>query len=75
MNRQMGSISSDRSLILHDCGLLVSVVLLSVTFYTARLGFYNDDWAVLATLDLANDHSTAALVGELARNPRIENVR
>src|SRR5713101_6432791 len=63
----MVSISSARSLMSRDCGLLTLGVLLSVAFYTAQLGFYNDDWAVLATLDLADDHSTAALVSHLMR--------
>jgi hypothetical protein len=55
---------------LSECGLLIFGVLLSVVFYTARLGFYADDWAVLATLDLADNHSTAALVGQLTRDHR-----
>jgi hypothetical protein len=66
----MESVSSNRWQILRDCGLLISVVLLSVAFYTSRLGFYSDDRAVLARLDLADNHWVGALTGQLSRNHR-----
>jgi hypothetical protein len=53
--------SPSRLYMLSDCGFLALIVILSVIFYINRLGFYYDDWAVLATMDLAEDQSADAL--------------
>jgi len=38
------------------------VVLLSVAFYVAKLGFYSDDWAFLAAMTHADDESIVGLI-------------
>jgi len=46
---------------LRDCLFLLLVVTLSVAPYITRLGFYGDDWAILAALVHADDSSFRAM--------------
>jgi hypothetical protein len=44
-----------------DCALLAAVIGISALTYVRGLGFYYDDYSVLAHLDAARDHSLAGL--------------
>jgi hypothetical protein len=50
---------------LQDCSFLAAIVLISVALYIRDLGFYSDDWAVLADLGKAADHSYLGIVSSL----------
>ena len=65
---------SDRRATALDVAALLAVVLLSVLPYVARLGFYSDDWAFLASATLSPDRSLlgairAEYVGHLKMRP------
>ena len=47
--------------LLRDCLFLLLVATLSVAPYVTRLGFYGDDWAILAALVNADDSSFRAM--------------
>jgi hypothetical protein len=46
---------------LHDAVAIAAAVILSVIWYTTRLGFYSDDWAFLGMYATAPDQSFAGL--------------
>src|SRR5260370_30142824 len=41
----------------HDCLFLIVIAILSLSSYVTRLGFYSDDWALLASMRLSPDQS------------------
>ena len=47
--------------VLRDCLFLLLIATLSVAPYVTRLGFYGDDWAILAALVNADDSSFRAM--------------
>jgi hypothetical protein len=63
--RNSNGASPSRLCMLSDCGFLTLIVILSVIFYVNRLGFYGDDWSILAAMDLADDNSTNALIARV----------
>jgi hypothetical protein len=48
-----------------DCLFLAIIVVISISFYTSGLGFYGDDWALLASMRLSPDQSLAGMFAEL----------
>jgi len=48
-----------------DCLFLALVVIISISFYISGLGFYGDDWALLASMKLSPDQSLAGMFAEL----------
>jgi hypothetical protein len=54
-------------IVFQDFGFFSLVVILAAILYVGRMGFYYDDWAELARIDLANDHSIIALPMEEMR--------
>jgi len=54
--------------VLLDSGFLAFIVLVSLVLYVSRLGFYSDDWSLLATMDLADDSSVIKLITIMFRD-------
>src|SRR5438132_12651507 len=48
-----------------DCLFLTIVVILSLSNYIVGLGFYDDDWALLASMSLSQDQSLVGVFTEL----------
>jgi hypothetical protein len=58
---------------IQDCSFLFGILLLSGLSYVGRLGFYSDDWAILANLHGAKDQSLGGLLRTmLAGSPYAE---
>lgn len=50
-----------------DCLFLSVIGAISVSYYILGLGFYSDDWALLASMRLPNDQSFINIFAELVR--------
>jgi len=47
--------------VLHDCLFLILIVLISTVSYIGRLGFYSDDWGLVAALRGSSEQSLPSL--------------
>jgi hypothetical protein len=52
---------------IHDCLFLFIIATLSMANYAVQLGFYSDDWALLASMDLSKNQSLIAVFTEIVR--------
>ena len=51
----------------HDCLFLFVIGTLSMANYAVQLGFYSDDWALLASMHLSKNQSLIAVFTEIVR--------